>query len=292
MSIGALLRLARPTHWIKNAFVLMPLPFAIVSGARVEPLGFALGFLGFCLVNSSVYVLNDLLDAKADRLHPTKRLRPVASGEIGAAQAAGFLAVLGAAGLGMLFATGHPTALLLALVYIAINVVYSAGAKRKALLDVFLLSSGFVIRVILGCALVAVVPSNWLLLCSSSLALFLGFAKRRGDLYEKVSTEHRPSLAGYTMGFLDHGMTIATCIALVSYALYCIDSDLLRPGREMASMPFVVYGVLFYLREVHAKGSGGSPVEIALGSRTVWACVIGWAVAVTWSLGLWSIGSW
>ncbi len=287
MGAPPLLRLARPTHWIKNGFVLMPLPFAVVSGGRVEPLALALGLVGFCFVNSAVYVFNDLLDATADRLHPTKRLRPVASGEVSPTQAALFLAVLAATGLGMLVATGHRGAPLLALVYIAVNVAYSLGAKRKALLDVFLVSSGFVIRVILGCALVGVVPSNWLLLCSSSLALFLGFAKRRGDLFENVSTEHRPSLAGYTMGFLDHGMTIATCVALLSYALYSMDSAILRPGREMASMPFVVYGVLFYLREVHAKGSGGSPVEIALGSRTVWACMIGWALAVTWSLGLW-----
>lgn len=284
---SALIKLARPSHWIKNVFVLVPLPFAAVAGAHLKPIALGLGVVGFCLISSAVYVLNDILDAKADRLHPRKRHRPVAAGQVSVLTAAAFGTLLATAGFGMMAATGLRNPLLLALVYLGINLAYSLGAKSKALLDVFLLSSGFVIRVALGCALVQVRPSNWLLLCSSALALFLGFAKRRADLFEGITAEHRPSLKGYSMAFLDHGMTMAVGLVLVSYALYSMDSEVLRPGREMASMPFVVYGVLFYLREAHAKGAGGSPVEIALHSRTLWACLIGWGTAVTWSLGLW-----
>jgi 4-hydroxybenzoate polyprenyltransferase len=285
--LTSLVRLARPAHWVKNGFVLMPVPFAMVAGARVEPAVLLLGLLGFSLVNSAVYAFNDVLDAAADRLHPRKKLRPVASGAVPPGVAMGFSGGLALGGLGLLGATSLRGAVLLTLVYVGVNLAYSLGAKTRALLDVFLLSSGFVIRVALGCVLVGVIPSNWLLLCSSALALFLGFAKRRADLYEGIAVEHRPSLAGYTMGFLDHGMTIAACVALVSYALYSMESEILLPGREMASMPFVVYGVLFYLRLAHLKGSGGSPVDLALRSRTMWACLIGWFGAVLWSLGLW-----
>lgn len=283
----ALVRLARPSHWIKNGFVLMPVPFAVVAGARLRLDVLLLGLVGFCLINSAVYVFNDLVDAPADRLHPRKRLRPVASGDVPLRIAATFAGVLALGGVALLLATGSKAALALAGVYLAVNLAYTLGAKSKPLLDVFLLSSGFVIRVALGCVLVGVVPSNWLLLCSSALALFLGFGKRRADLYEGIAVEHRPSLAGYTMGFLDHGMTISACVAMVSYGLYSMESKILVAGREMASMPFVVYGILFYLRLAHLKGSGGSPVEIALRSRTVWACLLGWGAAVLWSLGLW-----
>jgi 4-hydroxybenzoate polyprenyltransferase len=281
-----LVRLARPAHWIKSGFVLMPLPFAIVSGATVRPYALAAGVLGFCLIASSVYVLNDLLDAPADRLHPLKRLRPIAAGAVPARVAALFGILLAAAGFELLILT-ETAAPWLGLLYGGINIAYSLGAKRQALLDVFILSSGFVIRVVLGCVLVRVVPSNWLLLCSSSLALFLGFAKRRGDLQEGVSAAHRPSLAGYSIGFLDHGMTIAACIALLSYALYSIESEVLLAGREMAPMPFVVYGVLYYLREAHTRGAGSSPVDLALRSPTIWICMAGWGLSVMWSLGMW-----
>ena len=115
-------------------------------------------------------------------------------------------------------------------------------------LDVFLLSSGFVIRVLLGCALVSAPPSTWLLLCTTTLALFLGFAKRRADLKEGLDHHHRPSLRGYSMSFLDQAMAICAGVAILSYALYSIEAKVLLPGREMASMPFVAYGILNYLR--------------------------------------------
>jgi hypothetical protein len=154
-------------------------------------------------------------------------------------------------------------------------------------LDVFLLSSGFVIRVLLGCALVAAPPSAWLLLCTSSLALFLGFAKRRADLKEGLDHQHRPSLRGYSLAFLDQAITITAGIAAVSYALYSIETKLLLPGREMASMPFVVYGILEYLRLADVENVGGSPVDVVYHSITMQVCAVGWMATVTWGLGLW-----
>jgi 4-hydroxybenzoate polyprenyltransferase len=172
--------------------------------------------------------------------------------------------------------------------YVAINTAYNLGAKHVTLLDVFLLSSGFVIRVMLGCALVSVTASPWLLLCTATLALFLGFAKRRADLTEELDLNHRPSLRGYSKGFLDQAVGICAGVALVSYALYCIEvKKVLLPGREMASMPFVAYGILNYLRMVYVEGAGGSPVAVAYRSVSTQICAVGWIAAVTWSLGLW-----
>ncbi len=197
------------------------------------------------------------------------------------------IAVLAAAGLALCAWTHSSAVMLIVLAYIAINVGYSLGLKHVALLDVFLLSSGFVLRVLLGCALLAAPPSAWLLLCTSTLALFLGFAKRRADLIEGLDESHRPSLRGYTRGFLDQAMSICAGVAILSYALYSIDAKVLLAGREMASMPFVAFGILNYLRLADVEGIGGSPVEVAFRSVTTQICGLGWLVAVTWSMGMW-----
>jgi len=287
-----LIRLARPRDWIKNVFVLLPLPFALkaTSWEHFEPLSFLLGLFGFCLVNSAIYTLNDLYDAENDRLHPTKCRRPIAAGKVPKGVAALQVVVLLLAGLWLCRAAARPPATTIALVYIVINVVYSFGAKHVALLDVFLLSSGFVIRVLLGCVLVAAPPSPWLLLCTSTLALFLGFTKRRADLTDELDLNHRPSLRGYSKAFLDQAMSICAGVAILAYALYCIEAKgILMPGREMASLPFVAYGILNYLRMVHVEGIGGSPVDVAYHSKSMQICAVGWLLAATWSLGLWGL---
>ncbi len=287
--LPGLLQLARPKDWIKNIFVLIPLPFAWMAGERsgFDLLVFLLGLGGFCLVNSGVYTLNDLLDAEADRLHPRKRDRPIAAGSVAPEVALLEAAVLLAAGLGLCFATGRGGVMALVLAYVAINGGYSLGAKHVALLDVFLLSSGFVIRVLLGCALIGAPPSAWLLLCTSSLALFLGFAKRKADLVVGLDHNHRPSLQGYSVTFLDHAMMICAGVALLSYALYSMDSAVFAKGREMASMPFVAFGILNYLRLADTGNAGDSPVDIAFSSRSSQICALGWVLAILWSLKLW-----
>jgi 4-hydroxybenzoate polyprenyltransferase len=288
--LKALIQLARPKHWIKNVFVLLPVPFALKAlGDQGFSLGaFLLGLAGFCLVNSAVYTLNDLCDAAADRLHPRKRFRPIAAGVVSRGVAMAEIIGLCAAGMGLCLAADRPGCVLIAAVYVVLNVAYNLGAKHVPLLDVFLLSSGFVLRVLLGCVLVSAPPSPWLLLCTSTLALFLGFTKRRADLTEELDLNHRPSLRGYSKAFLDQAMTVCAGVAVLAYALYCIEvKGVLQPGREMASVPFVAYGVLNYLRMVHVQGIGASPVDVAIHSPSTQLCAIGWLVAVTWSLGVW-----
>jgi 4-hydroxybenzoate polyprenyltransferase len=282
--ISDLIRLSRPRHWVKNVFVVMPLPFAVAAGAELHVGSFLLGLFGFCLVNSAVYVGNDIVDAEADRHHSRKRHRLIASGVVRPGVAAVFGATLLACGLGMCAATGSESATCVALAYVAINVVYTGGAKHIAVLDVFLIASGFVLRVYLGCFLVEAMPSDWLLLCSSGLALFLGFAKRRSDLNGETGTEHRPSLEGYSQAFLDQAMAVSAAVALVSYALYTVNSEVLRDGRQLASLPFVAYGIFSYLRLVEVDGAGHSPVDIAFRSRSLQICALGWVLSVLWSL--------
>jgi 4-hydroxybenzoate polyprenyltransferase len=280
----ALIELSRPKDWAKNVFILMPLPFALAAGARIEPLSFFLGFVGFCLASSAVYSFNDAQDAERDRAHPKKRMRPIASGRISVGMARIWCGMLLAASVGLTLASGQPAALLVTAIYVALNLAYCLGAKHIPLVDVFLLASYYVLRVSLGCALVGVVPSNWLLLCSTMLALFLALAKRRGDLALGLGTEHRPVLAGYNPGFLDQAMGIAAGTTLISYSLYCLEGESLMPGREFASLPFVVFGVFEYLRLAHVQGEGGSPVDLLFRSRTLIACGAGWLAAISWSV--------
>ena len=277
--------LFRPKHWVKNSFVFMPLPFALAAGGHLEAGRFALGLLGFCLATSAVYALNDVLDVEQDRRHPQKQKRPVASGRSRPAAAVAGAAALLAAGLALAaFAGTH--AVVIQMTYVAVNVAYSLGGKNVPLLDVFMLSSGFVLRVLLGCALIDVRPSTWLLLCSSALALFLALAKRRGDLVRGVGSDHRPSLRGYSMGFLNQAIAISAAMTLLAYALYCMEAAVLRHGREFASFPFVLFGVLDYLRMSDLRNSGDSPVELILSSPSLLFAGLGWAVATVWSVGL------
>jgi len=281
-----LVKLARPWHWIKNTFVLAPVPFALAVGAELDFFVFALGLLGFCLVNSAAYAFNDVRDAEADSHNPKKRSRPVASGAVSSSLALAFAAVLALAGLALCWLTGIRVVMALSLIYVVVNLVYSLDAKNVPILDVFLLASGYVIRVILGCALVGAAPSNWLLLCASMLALFLAFGKRRADLVAGVTSEHRASLAGYTLVFLDSALAITAGIALFAYALYSQESPAFVEGRELVGLPFVVFGILDYLRVAMGEGAGGSPVEMAYRSRPLQVCVLGWVIATAWSLGI------
>ena len=279
-----LIALCRPKHWLKNAFVFMPVPFAVAAGAHLDPGVFALGLFAFCLAASAVYAFNDARDAERDRLHVRKRHRPVAAGRI--SQAAAFLlsGVLALVSLAMAYSAAGDGAAMFIVIYFAINVVYSIGGRDVPLLDVFLLSAGFVLRVLFGCALLAVVASNWLLLCSSALALFLSLAKRRSDLVKGADATYRPSLSGYTASYLEQAMSIMAGMCIIAYALYLRDARVFVPGREFASLPFVVFGVLDYLRVAHVRDEGDNPVDLLVRAPSMWLAALGWAVATLWGL--------
>jgi 4-hydroxybenzoate polyprenyltransferase len=276
----------RLRHWSKGIFILLPLPFAWAAGARFGPGTIAIGLLAFSLCASGVYALNDARDAEADRVHPRKRSRPVARGAISPAGARGAAAALIALGLTLLGLAGGREALLLGALYLATNLTYSLGAREAPLLDVFLLASGYVIRVLLGCALARAPASAWLLGCASALALFLSFAKRRADLVAGLGEEVRGSLSGYSVRFLDQAMALCAGVSLLAYALYCIEARVMIQGRELAGMPFVAFGILDYLRRAFVEGAGAFPVEELLGSRRILLAGLAYLLATAWSLGL------
>lgn len=277
-------RLARPKHWIKNVFVFLPVPFALAAGAKLDVLPFVLGLASFCLASSAVYAFNDAQDAERDQAHEEKRLRPIAAGRISRGAAYGFSTVVGSLALLAAFASGRPPAVTLVSLYIAINLFYSLGAKHLPLLDVFLLSSLYMLRVVLGCELLDVRASNWLLVCSSALALFLSLAKRRAEFVSGLDTNHRPALQGYNQAFLDQAMGISASVTVLSYAMYSMEASVLVPGRQFAALPFVVFGVLDYLRMAHVNRAGGSPVDALLRSPTLLLAGAGWVAATLWSL--------
>ncbi len=282
--VQGLIKLSRPKHWVKNALVLVPVPFAIASGATIDVPSFLMGLFGFCLVNSAIYAFNDTNDAALDRQHEEKKHRPVASGRVSVAAALTLCLTLLAAGQALCWASGHPGVLAITSLYVVINIVYCLWGRAVALLDAFLLSSGYVLRVLLGCALLGVTASNWLLLCASTLALFLGLAKRRSDVVSGIDHSLRPSLRGYNLSFLDQAIGISAALALMSYAVYCMEAEVLLAGREFATIPFAAFGVLEYLRAVHVKNEGGSPVDLALSSPVLILSGLGWVAATFWSL--------
>lgn len=280
-------RLLRPTHWTKNAFVFAALLF---SGHAFDPtavLGAVMAFVAFCLAASAVYAFNDVQDRAADREHPIKRNRPVASGQISTTHASIVAASLATGALALMLFVDARAAALIAL-YLALNVAYSLRLKHVVLLDVFAIASFFVIRLLVGAAAVHVVPSIWLLLCGGLLALYLGFAKRRHELsvLGDASAGHRDVLKHYSPAFLDQISGVLLAVTIVSYLMYALTSDTaVRVGSDALGygVPFVLFGVFRYLFLVHQRDLG-SPTETVLSDRTLLATVTLWVLYSGWVL--------
>lgn len=278
----------RMKQWTKNLFVLAPVGFAgIVSVAGVERA--FLAFAAFCAAASGLYLCNDVADRDADRLHPRKRFRPIASGELPVpiALVAGATLMIVAIGLGL--AASRITAGLV-IVYIVVTLAYSWRLKHVEILDVLLIASGFVLRVAAGSYAVDATPSKYLLLCTMFLALFLGFGKRRHELITMgdAANGHRPVLSMYTERLLDEYLGASMIGALLSYSLYTFFSDAaLRHEALPLTIPFAVYGLLRYQLLVHTRGEGGSPEELLLVDRPLQLTIALWAVVgaaiVQWS---------
>jgi 4-hydroxybenzoate polyprenyltransferase len=230
-------------------------------------------------VASAVYLMNDVLDREADRLHPRKASRPIASGLISVSSALTVAALLGAIGLAAGALAGLKVAAVL-LSYLALNVLYGMWLKNVVIVDVFAIAAFFIMRLVAGAAAVNVKPSIWLLLCGGLLALYLGFAKRRHELVllGGGSPTHRAVLANYSTTFLDQLSVVLLAVTIVSYIMYTLESDTARIVGSDAlsySTAFVLYGVLRYLYLVH-RNEGGNPTETLLTDRSLLLAVILW----------------
>lgn len=238
----------------------------------------------FCGLSGTVYLFNDVADVEKDRLHPVKRLRPIASGRLGLGAATGLAVVLGAACLGLSAALGLPFTLAAA-GYLALNLLYSFRLKDVVILDVLSVSLGFVLRAVAGGLAVGVPISEWLLVCTILLALFLALAKRRHELVSltEQAREHRRILAEYSPYLLDQMISVVTASCVTAYAFYTLAPETHEKYRTDAlawTIPFVIYGVFRYLYLVHQKEQGGSPTEILVTDRPLLVTVALWALAV------------
>lgn len=284
MQLGAIIATARPAHWAKNSFVLAPLVFAR-SLDDPEAIWKALAAAAlFSAVASGVYFLNDACDARRDREHPAKRSRPVAMGTIGRVPAgAGGIAVMIAA-TALAWLLSLELAVVLSF-YAGLNIVYSFYLKRFALLDIMVISSGFVLRAVAGALAIEVTISVWLLVCTFFVALLMAAGKRRVELATvgADSTATRPSLDQASVGFFDAVMAGAAGATMVFYTLYTVAPGTAEKfgGRGLIlTMPFVVYGVWRYVQMIHSDNAVENPATALLRNRGMQASVLGWGVVV------------
>ncbi len=275
---GAFLRLARPKQWTKNGFVLAGVVFSGDALQVPSVVAALLAFVAFCALSGAVYATNDILDVAEDRKHPTKRLRPVASGEISLRIAALYAVLLAAGGLALAFFVGLGVGLA-GLAYLVLQAAYTLVLKHVPVLDVMSISAGFVIRALAGVAAVGEPISSWLVVCTGLLTLFLGFSKRRYELFvlRDEAEIYRRNLKDYSVEMLDQMMNIMVAATIIAYTMYTFFAY--NHSYMMASIPFVIYGVFRYMLLVHRDG-GGDPDTLLLSDRPLQVTLLLWLAVV------------
>jgi len=279
--LRALLKTMRPRQWTKNAFLFAALVFDGKLFRLPDFLRTLSGFTLFCMISSSVYIFNDLLDVEADRLHPVKKNRPIASGKLPVPIAVAAGTILGLLAIGLGFLLDWQFALTV-LVYFCMILVYSKWLKHVPILDVLILAAGFVLRVHAGTTLIIVERfSPWLYVLMTLLALYLGFGKRRAELamLEGDPSNQRKVLDGYTIPLLDQFITIVSGTTILAYSLYTF-FRLPDNHTLMLTIPFVMYAIFRYLYLIEVKQIGGEPEEILLSDRPFQVSIFLWGLAV------------
>ena len=278
----ALLASLRPREWVKNLFVFAGVIF---SQQVLTPLAWtALGaFAIFCGLSGAIYLFNDVADAERDRLHPSKRLRPIASGELSRTTAAIFGTLLLAGCLAAAFRIGASFGLV-ALGYAALLTAYSVWLKHVVILDVLTVAAGFVLRAVAGAVAVDAEISGWLLICTILIALFLALGKRRHE-YRSLARDaaaHRPILAEYSESFLDQMISVVTASTVTAYALYTMSPETVAKFHTRLlplTLPFVLYGIFRYLYLLYRRDLGGNPSDLLVTDRALLFDALLWMLA-------------
>lgn len=287
MNPAAILRLMRPKQWTKNLLVFAALIFTGGYRDQKQVIAVLLTFVAMCLVSSATYALNDVADDKRDRLHPKKKDRPVASGQVSVTGAVALAIVLLAAGLALAWWV-QMAVLIGAAIYLGIQAIYNVGFKSLPVLDVFTLSSGFVLRAIIGAAAINVQVSVWLLLCTGALALLLGFAKRRSEfvLMGDDRGQSRPALHGYSIRALDGLVLISGCCAAITFGMYVVESETAKKFPALIlTAPIVLFGIYRYLFLVFSNDEGGEPENLVFGDPQMIGTLIAFLAAAFYAMG-------
>ncbi len=281
-----LLRLMRPYQWVKNTFVFTGLLFGHAWHDPSLVTRVVIAFVAFCLVSSTVYIINDIIDLEQDRYHPKKNLRPLVSGQVSITAAIILAVALGALGFGLAFGASKIVVIIL-VVYALMNVAYSFRLKHVVILDVFIIATGFMLRILAGTLGVGILPSQWLLLCGMMVTLFLGFTKRRAEIIALTEdkTAHRKVLEHYGPVLLDKMIGITAAGLIMSYSLYTMNPDTIHihgTSNLIYTVPFVMYGVFRYIYLLHHQSRGGDPSHDLVRDHHLLLVVGAWVVVTIW----------
>lgn len=277
-----IIRTLRPAQWLKQAFVAAPLIFSGHLLCLSDALTTLIGIAAFCLAASAIYIINDLADRPFDRLHPLKRLRPIAAGKISTMQAlllAG--ALLAAAALSLCASAALRCGLPYLLAYLVLNAFYTLWGKRLPLWDVVIVALCFVIRVAYGAALISVEPSSWIMLMSFLLAMVLALSKRRDDFVKWQQSQEivRPGIQHYSLAFIDTVLSILTSVAVICYVMYCMEGEVMQRLHSpyiYTTAVFVLVGMLRYLQLTIVQNASVSPTRVLLTDRFLQVTVALW----------------
>lgn len=284
-SLREYVRLLRPKEWIKNGFVFVGVLFANAWRQPNMLEQVSITAAAFCLVASGVYVFNDLLDREQDRAHPHKNNRPLAAGSITTTAATVLLTVLWLFGFGAAIMVSSKVLLIL-LTYVLVNIAYSIGLKHVVVLDVFAIASGFMLRILAGTIGIGIPPSQWLLLCGLMIALFLGFSKRRAELYATgEDMSHRRVLEHYHPVFLDKMIVLTATCVILTYSLYTMSPVTIQTHKTdslIYTVPFVMYGVIRYIYSLHNQSGGTEPSREIFRDPHLLLAIVGWLAVTLW----------
>ena len=274
----------RPQQWIKNFFIFAALIFSQNFLNLPLLLKTVVGFVAFCILSSSLYILNDLQDLEEDRHHPLKSRRPIASGRLKRPTAIAAFVILSLFGFLISFFLNFYF-FVAALIYYLFQVAYSIRLKHVVILDVFIIAAGFLIRVVAGGLVIEVEISHWLLICTALLALFLSMSKRRHELclLEEKAINHRSILKEYNPYLLDQMIGVVTASIVVAYSLYTVSEEtVLKFGTTnlIFTVPFVLYGIFRYLYLIHQRAEGGSPEILIIKDKPLLIDIFLWIISV------------
>ena len=281
-----IIKLMRPHQYVKNLFILAPLFFVGQVTNYALLLESIQAFVAFSICASGVYVLNDWLDIEADKTHPKKKFRPLASGAVSRPAALGIMLVCFISGGALMLAVSIESLVILS-TYVLLNIGYSFYLKHIAILDVAIISVGFVLRLFVGSAATGVLLSKWIVIMTFLLALFMALAKRRDDvlIFLNTGAKMRRSVDGYNLALIDASMTIMTAVVIVSYILYTTSAEVVQRLQNeylYVTTLFVILGVLRYLQITYVEENSGSPTKIAIKDNFIRCSILAWLCSYAW----------